>query len=169
MSDYTNDQIVDCILQALYKYDQQCVHISPLCDNFELDEFSYIEFVERLVDEDLAIQCDSPDTLRISPFGRQVSKSGGWLKHIENEAEKIRVIDQKHSNDAKLSKWMVKTRWWPHIVAAISLLLSITALTMQLLNQNRVNRSALTQKLTDSIAEIPAEQPIQIIDSDTLN
>lgn len=73
-------------------------------------------------------------TYSIPPFivltkkGRRVIRDGGFVKFKQREL----LLEEKELHDAKMSAYYYKTRWWPHIIAAVSLIVSILAIILSL-------------------------------------
>ncbi|GIV30344.1 MAG: hypothetical protein KatS3mg028_1410 [Bacteroidia bacterium] len=84
----------------------------------------------------------------ITDFGRQVQDTGGWLAHVDRLAKDRQAQDDieriqtdKLRNDAIMSKWYVKMRWWPLIISALSLIASIVAIALSLKSPERQERT----------------------------
>lgn len=69
-----------------------------------------------------------PHTLNITNKGLDVLRSGGYIKLRQREG----VLSEKEIHDANLTAFNYKTRWWPHIISIISLILSIFAIILTL-------------------------------------
>lgn len=69
-----------------------------------------------------------PPVITITIKGLDVIKDGGYLKLRERE----RILNEKEMHDAQISAFQARTRWWPHIIAIISLILSLVAIILTL-------------------------------------
>lgn len=141
----TDDQIIDKILSALSDADPGALTVASFIKHhLDLDEFAYPKYVDRLEAEGLADALDPRHRMVITDFGRQVQDAGGWLAHVDRLAadrqsqdDIERIQTDKLRNDAIMSKWYVKMRWWPLIVSALSLIVSIVAIVLSLKSTDR--------------------------------
>jgi outer membrane protein OmpA-like peptidoglycan-associated protein len=64
--------------------------------------------------------------------GKLIVNEGGWYKYLEKQKQFEKRIEEKENLefekskvDLSLNKWLLKTKWIPHILAIISLLMSL--------------------------------------------
>ena len=70
--------------------------------------------------------------VQYSNFGREVKKHGNYSKYKEYSNLKKEKEKFKHTKEMenlefsiKMNKWLLKTKWLPHILSALALILSI--------------------------------------------
>ena len=89
---------------------------------FDRTEFvKNIDFLER---NTLITENDNRDSIySITEKGNNVLND--IIKELEYESEKERIEFEKSKIDLKLNKWLLKTKWLPHIIAVASFLFTI--------------------------------------------
>ena len=89
---------------------------------FDRTEFvKNIDFLER---NTLITENDNRDSIySITEKGNNVLND--IIKELEYESEKERIEFEKSKIDLKLNKWLLKTKWLPHIITIISLLFTV--------------------------------------------
>ena len=89
---------------------------------FDRTEFvKNIDFLER---NTLITENDNRDSIySITEKGNNVLND--IIKELEYESEKERIEFEKSKIDLKLNKWLLKTKWLPHIITIISLLFAV--------------------------------------------
>jgi hypothetical protein len=63
----------------------------------------------------------------ITHTGRKINETGGWNNFILVQKLKSKREQEKAENDLKISKWLVKTRWWPLIISTAGLIVAFAA------------------------------------------
>jgi len=85
----------------------------------------------RMVDEKL-IEKKEDDSLmmwfRISPRGREINNSGGYLKYLDDKAKEKKMQSEKLKYDLKVSKRMAKWYWFWVILSIIGSITGIVSL-----------------------------------------
>ncbi len=172
MSKNTNDEIIDLMLSKLYEHHPDQIILSPLFEDLGFEDFDYIDFQEMIADEGLAKYVEQ-DSMRLTRFGRQVSKNGGWLKHLEIRANKQRTSVLKLRHDARLSQWKVIT-FWPVIFGSlIGGLFGAVSLVLELEGRGYIStpinlRKTQPERTETSITANPTNQIVHSPTSDTL-
>jgi hypothetical protein len=133
----TDDQIIDKLLKNLFESQSGTEYLADICESIGLDNRAFIEFVARLEEEKLATPNEPRHRMTITTFGRQVCKEGGWIAYVERQKTKTQadslnkqLTAEKLIHDTMLSRWQLKTRWWPLIISVISLIVSIIAVIL---------------------------------------
>ena len=96
----------------------------------------YRIIMDRMESELLAFKLgDSGTRMKVTDFGRRVFQAGGYLafvvqKNIESkEKEEEQMLNTRIAlQQLRLNDWYLKSRWWPHLISAIALILSIIAI-----------------------------------------
>lgn len=105
------------------------------------DDFAdYSEFIEYrklinlILDEYKLIKKPFTNSLDIvlTKLGTEVINQGGWIKYLENEKLKEQIENEKLNAElenlktsTEVNKFLLKTKWLPHVVAILSFLFSI--------------------------------------------
>jgi lipopolysaccharide export LptBFGC system permease protein LptF len=63
--------------------------------------------------------------IKLTSFGKEIVKNGGWLKYIEEKSFNKSREREKDEYDFKTKKWLYKTRFLPFIISGFALLVSI--------------------------------------------
>lgn len=107
-------------------------------DEDYFDDYSefkdYRKTINLMLDDYKLIHKSFSDSLDITltKHGNDVVNQGGWLKYLENEKneaefskEKTKIELENLTTSTKLNKFLLKTKWLPHIVSVISIIFSI--------------------------------------------
>lgn len=101
--------------------------------------------------------------VKLSPFGKSVQDSGGWLAYLKNKDTLNKLSEQKAKNDLILSNFQVKTRRYPLTISIIALIVSIIALVKSHINQQVSKQPEIKTKV------IPISTSIQTKTADSLH
>lgn len=121
------------------------------------------------------IDTEGHDIFFITPFGREVLKSGGWLEYLERESKDLKLKQEfediqfeKLKYDAKLSKWQVKTFWYIFFLSICGVISLGIQIFDKLTDTTTIDKKTLT---TISIADTASTLPRTKTDylTDTLN
>lgn len=118
---------IESLLNEIHKTDY---YIMPFADDFNsnIEYKLYENHIEIMIEEFGLINHfkTKHSTLYLTKFGRNVIVNyGGWLKYLEYETKVQNRVESKAKYDLKISKYLSKTRFWPLIISALSLLLTI--------------------------------------------
>ena len=90
-----------------------------------------LKYYNFMIEKDL-ISLDVDNKFRITKNGLDIFNNGGWLKYIKDEKIKLNLVSEKETIDfekskidLELNKWLLKTKWLPHIITIISLLFAV--------------------------------------------
>ena len=90
-----------------------------------------LKYYNFMIEKDL-ISLDVDNKFRITKNGLDIFNNGGWLKYIKDEKNKLNLLAEKETIDfekskidLELNKWLLKTKWLPHIITIISLLFAV--------------------------------------------
>ncbi|NMJ87317.1 MAG: hypothetical protein EX285_05700 [Thaumarchaeota archaeon] len=127
----TNEKI-DRYLDKLFKADSYSLFVTDLYEEVPLFNRDIARIDEIMQDADLISQ--TKEVRKLTTYGEQICNEGGWLAYLksrEKQAKKEKKLRLKEEEmleyDLKVSKYLYKTRWLPHILALISLVISIIA------------------------------------------
>lgn len=112
---------------------------SSYFDLFDLQgrtDGEYRIIMDRMESEMLAYKLgDNGTRMGVTDFGRRVYQAGGYIELLvqKNIESKEKEEEQKLNTEIarqqfKLNDWYIKSRWWPHIISVIALLLSLKAI-----------------------------------------
>ncbi len=102
-----------------------------------IDSQFYGEYVKRQLEQEGLIEPDMyvSGGAMITHLGKQVLLNGGYLsmlderrKEAERESELRRSAIAANQSTAQWNAWALRTRFWPHIIALLSLGVSMVAL-----------------------------------------
>lgn len=130
------DKQIDQHLYKLYEAENYSMFTSDLYGDVPIMDNGIARLDELMLDKGLISERNEVRTL--TDIGEQIGATGGWLKYLktqetrnQEEQERQRKEDEKLYYEARISKYLFKTRWLPHIIALISLILSLIALFAQ--------------------------------------
>lgn len=75
------------------------------------------------------ISSSGNETYIITEFGYEVSKHGNWINYLKFQKDIRDRKIKKESIDLKISEFQIRTKFLPYYVSAISILISLVALT----------------------------------------
>lgn len=75
------------------------------------------------------ISSSGNDTYIITEFGYEVSKHEDWIKYLKFHKEVRDRKIKKENIDLKISEFQVRTKFLPYYISAISIIISLVALT----------------------------------------
>ena len=108
--------------------------------------------VSEMEQENLVEILDNGLGIKITAFGLNVLKNGGYIKHKDHKIKQIQadikrqdIADQKAIIDLQLAKWQVKTYWPLTIYAALA-----TIVTIYLSITSVQNKVELTKAKTET-------------------
>lgn len=61
---------------------------------------------------------------KLTPKGKSIMESGGWLKYLELEKEKTKLYSEKEKYDLLTKKWSYKYRRVPYLISICALCIS---------------------------------------------
>jgi hypothetical protein len=109
-----------------------------ILDEDFFDDYSefidYRKYINLMIEDYKLIHKSFTNSLDITltKHGNDVINQGGWLKYLENEKndaefnkEKSKIELENLTTSTNLNKFLLKTKWLPHIVSVISLAFSI--------------------------------------------
>jgi len=128
-----NDQNIHDILNELYQSKENTKFESELYGVMSSGNNLINSFDKHLIDSGLIYKNQEVRTL--TEAGIQVCKEGGWLAYKSREAKvnaenkaRQKAQDDKLMYDARISKYLYKTRWWPLIISIASGIVALFAL-----------------------------------------
>jgi len=125
----TDDEVIDETLKELGgKYKQGVKLRTYIPVKFHSDNIDKRLIIDIMEAKGLIVSSSEPDKHVITQFGRDVNNEGGWVKYIENERENKRIREQKFRDDALVSAWLVRSKWWPLRISIASFLVSLAVL-----------------------------------------
>ncbi len=174
----TRNEILNEVLKYLHRADPGYIYLGQICEEIGVPDKQVYEICDALISEDLAKGLDPKTRMSITDHGRQVINVGGWLKICAHQEEQVakniareELEDKKLANEAFISEWQVKTRWWPHIISLISLIVAVTALAMQLWKseptEKKLELPTPAEQVEISSSKVPIEAD-QSLHPDTL-
>ena len=124
------------------------------------DEIKYRKEINYLIDELKLISRPFTNAafLHLTVFGNEVMKKSGWIKYIKDKenndneiySNKIKIekaeLENLHSNTL-LNKWLIKTKWIPHIISIISIIIAVVFGYLTIVTDN--NNSKLESDLKE--------------------
>ncbi|NMH26551.1 hypothetical protein [Flavobacterium silvaticum] len=73
--------------------------------------------------------------IQFSSFGQEIKAFGNYTNYLKHQdkIKQLEIYKQKKEienleSSIKVNEWLVRTRWWPHILALIALIFSALAL-----------------------------------------
>jgi hypothetical protein len=94
-------------------------------------------------------------TFKLSEKGRVVKKLRGYenyFEHVESEAKKIKAKEdaefESARSTAELNTWLLKTRWLPHILSGLAIIISVIALLISLKDDKKESDQNQTKTIT---------------------
>ena len=101
-------------------------------------EIEYRKEINYLLDELKLIRkpFSNSSILELTQFGNKVMDKGGWISYCQNEEKKESENEKRKIELEKaelenlqsitiLNKWLLKSKWWPHIISGISIFIAI--------------------------------------------
>lgn len=94
--------------------------------------------IEYMIQEDL-IERHQKVLFKVTKLGYDIHREGGWVKHLENIKNDNLEIKKREEREkenlrwsTKVSKFQVRTKWWPYIISFLSLCIAAFALYISL-------------------------------------
>lgn len=105
-----------------------------LPDGESVDNLEAYIIVHTLLDEGLIVKLDlsGAPKYHITRKGKTINSIGGWLVHLRNIENEAHQRKRKAIYDLEVSRWLVKSKWWPHVISGAGILTSIIALVVSL-------------------------------------
>lgn len=131
-----DDYLIDSIISTQYKIEPEQLFLSDhLRRTFGIqDNHTFIRIRNKIVAEGLGNLIDM-DRIEITSEARNIVKSGGYINYLiqrtKKQEEDLQIIKIEHEKliyDLRINKYLFKTRWWPHIISIISIIIAIIAL-----------------------------------------
>lgn len=123
------NELININLKELYSAEDHQMYYSDFLDIN--GEKMYNDVLSKLFAEQLeerGLVTIYRELCILTEKGSLIAVGGGWLKHLDsqkiqkqNDLEKENFEFEKSKVDLSLNKWQLKTRWFPHIIAFISL------------------------------------------------
>lgn len=143
------------------------------------DPREYGKYAAFIVDKELGVrQGQTGSFIRITDKGREVVKAGGYDKYLElldrqekEKADNDLIASRKLRHDATISEWQVKTKWWPLIISALSLIISLIALIRPMLTEEVTGRTTVSKPEEVEVSSNSSDmtkEAVQYSNSDTL-
>lgn len=100
---------------------------------------------------------------KLTKIGLSIIENGGWINYLEREAQKDKLkkdIDEAELENLKtnteINKWLIKTKWLPHIISIFSLITTIifgiiTIKNDEELEKLKINKQKIEHKKNSSI------------------
>jgi len=132
----TLDELIEENLSLIAEQTTQWISKYDIIDNKD-GVVSRNEVISKYMSENnlITIEPIKGERIDLTAFGMEIYNSGGWLTHLKNrefEAVNMKVIKAKEEVkldlEIKISKWLLKTKWLPMVIALVSLAVSIYAL-----------------------------------------
>lgn len=131
------NQLIEINLKKICESNRKEVFTMEILDiegNEIVSHFRGLQVAEEMRDRKL-IKINK-ELCSVTEYGYEIFQKGGWLNHIENEKnlrekeikekttrEKIDL--EKASTELKLNKWLIKTKWLPHIISILAIIVSV--------------------------------------------
>lgn len=100
----------------------------------------------------------SQQTWELTPLGRKVLNFGSWTKYRKH-------VDDKELNDAKISAWLIKTKWVPHVLSGFALLIAGLSLIVSI---RQCQQGQQNESTTESKTQVQHSRPTTQPTADTL-
>ena len=167
------DKLIDELLGKLYKDFQMPIRAylakkDLVYITHDLDRY-VISIIDKMNREDLIIRSQS-HVKEISDKGKEVFESGGWLKYLERQRIREEKEEERNHWNSQLTKWNVKTRWWPLGISVASLIVSVVAFTITT-SQDKVDKKekGIEKSNTNGPKTSGDSLDILVMDSVTIN
>jgi len=136
-----NNKNIDTVISSFKEALPYGVNYSDLTSDLKINYVEIQEIKKYLQDNNIISDWGDPTMQILTQKGEEIINIyGGIEKFITHETEEneekkriLKITNEKLENDAKLSKWQVKTFWWVFgfglfggIYAIISIILSCT-------------------------------------------
>jgi hypothetical protein len=134
-----DNQVIDALLKRMAQNPHSCnipIHLNDLYGS-EFGEAHHIYFFKMLLEHNLGEKSNykAGRDLTITLKGEHIVRNGGWLaqvemQELEAQAQKIRERDELENLkwNTLVNKSLYKTRWLPHVLAAIAVAISLITL-----------------------------------------
>ncbi|MDI1304354.1 MAG: hypothetical protein PSX42_05840 [bacterium] len=131
------DNIIDFTMSEMNLNDFSKIPFNKIIDDLKVSRRDVINAVDASESKGLIeFSGNTHISARLTRFGFEIVKHGGWLKYIQNEkselnfiAEKERIEFEKSKIDLELSKKMLKefpkTKWFARIGFVIAIILAV--------------------------------------------
>ena len=100
-------------------------------DDLSNKPFVVERFIQIMEDNDLIVKSINSNK-ELTGHAKYICENGGWLTRVG----RLRIIESRNEEtlmwDSQLTKWNVKTKWWPHVFTGFGLLFSLIALVVAL-------------------------------------
>jgi len=94
--------------------------------------------LRELMEEGFASGLNSGTLVKITYEGKDIAKAG-YMEYVKEQIEQqelqeqdIKLERQKAQLEVKQLTFLEKTKWWPHIISLISLIVAVVALVVSL-------------------------------------
>ena len=134
------DNIIDNVISEMNLHDFTTIYFKKIAENLKVSIREVINSVDLSEAKGLLeFSGNTHTSAKLTLFGSEIVKNGGWLKHIENEKSKFDFVTEKEciefeksKIDLALSKKMLKeypyTKWLARIGAFIGIVLGLKEL-----------------------------------------
>lgn len=106
--------------------------------------------------------------VRLSPLGKKVQDSGGWIVYLGKQSISNKSAQQKAKNDLILSNFQVKTRHYPLVISMIALMISIISLVKSCTNQQLSKPPVIKTKVSTISTSIQTKKADSLSNSKNL-
>ena len=140
------DNIIDIAISEMNLHDFSKIPFNKIIDDFKVSKREVINAVDSSeIKGLLEFSGNTHTSAKLTRFGFEIVRNGGWLKHIQNEKSKFKLIAEKEyvefeksKIDLELSKKMLKefpkTKWIARFGFFIAVVLAILEI-LQLKNK----------------------------------
>jgi hypothetical protein len=121
---------IDKFIEFLPEYEKDL--FSSMAMNLKCDQNLYYYVEETLKRLNIF---EGEHLLNFSDFGREVKKAGNYSKYLEQKEIEKKI--EKHKNDLEvenlkysimMNKWLLRTKWVPHILSLLAFILAVISL-----------------------------------------
>lgn len=135
----TDNQVIDAILRRMTQSPHSCNishHLNDLYGS-EFGETHHDYFYKVILGYGLGERNSykAGRHLIITLKGEQIVRNGGWLAEVDKMEREAQAQAQKEEDELENLKWntlvnksLYKTRWLPHVLAVIAIVVSLIAL-----------------------------------------
>lgn len=136
------DKIIDIVISEMNLHDFTKIYFKKIAENLKVSIREVINSVDLSEEKGLVeFSGNTHTSAKLTLFGSEIVKNGGWIKYIENEkskldfnTEKERIEFEKSKIDLELSKKMLKefpkTKSFARIGLFIAIVLALKELCM---------------------------------------
>jgi hypothetical protein len=154
----TNDEVIEKVINVLY-HDKVKSLREVLYDILEVSKAedggkSFVlakDRIPEILEHENIIEKTNQNIKELTHFAKTIFENGGWIKHINEQQRISRRQESKEEFDFQISKYLAKTQWWPLIISALSLIISVGQLSTC---SNKSSTNEILKKPTTPTKEV---------------